>query len=296
MRAAFHSLVPGHRRSGTPVDAAAGVPPVDAAAGVPPVDAAAGVPPVDAAAGVPLKRRTIALAVVLTVHLLLLLALVFLAPSPPGQRGRETTLQLREIAADRPAPAPAPAAATNRPAVVRRDTPRMPRPLVAVPRAEPKPALFGTELMEAVDITKLPDHSAERASAATESADAGTGNSSAPGDSVALSGSGGPHGEPLYRAEWVREPTDAELAFYLPKAGVPRGAWGTIACKTISRFHVDDCVELGEAPPGSGISRAWRQAAWQFLVRPPRIGGKALIGAWVSIRIDFTKTDAGQGG
>jgi len=97
----------------------------------------------------------------------------------------------------------------------------------------------------------------------------------------------GPHGELLYAAEWARKPSDAELSGYLPR-NAPDG-WGLIACKTIPGNRVDDCVELGQSPPGSHLASAVRQAAWQFHVRPPRKGGKTLVGEWVRIRIDYER-------
>jgi len=120
------------------------------------------------------------------------------------------------------------------------------------------------------------------------------GESSASGNSGSVYGPGeGPGGARLYNAEWYRRPSHAELAGYI-RNGAPPGAWAMIACKTIEHYHVEDCIQLGESPPGSGLSRALREAAWQFLVRPPRIDGKPQIGVWVRIRFDFL--DKGEGG
>ena len=96
-----------------------------------------------------------------------------------------------------------------------------------------------------------------------------------------------PNGQPLYKAEWYRRPTHAELQTYLPPHMPPRGV-GVVACRTVANHHVEDCIELGSSPPGSHLAGAVRQAAWQFLVRPPRLGGRELIGAWVSIEIDYS--------
>ena len=102
------------------------------------------------------------------------------------------------------------------------------------------------------------------------------------GDSQRVSGSG-PNGEPLYAATWYREPSSSELSGYLSTANGP--GWGLIACRTVADYHVDDCVLLDEYPTGSNIGRAVLAAAWQFQVRPPRVGGRSMVGEWVRIRI-----------
>lgn len=115
----------------------------------------------------------------------------------------------------------------------------------------------------------------------------------AAGPAVALAGGSGPNGAgsgpggaTLYPADWYREPTDAELGGYL-KPGMPREGSGTIACRTVAQHHVEDCYILGESPRGSGFARSVLNAAWQFLVMPPRVNGKEQVGAWVSIRITY---------
>ncbi|QPI73418.1 hypothetical protein [Sphingobium sp. Cam5-1] len=124
--------------------------------------------------------------------------------------------------------------------------------------------------------------------------DAGAG-AEGKGNSPAAAGPGeGPGGVQLFEAEWYRPPSHAELASYLP-ASAPAGGWGLVACKTVENFRVENCQALGESPQGSGFARAVRLAAWQFLVRPPRVNGKSMVGAWVRIRIDYTPAPAKGG-
>ena len=94
-----------------------------------------------------------------------------------------------------------------------------------------------------------------------------------------------PNGEPLYAAAWYREPKDDVLRPYLSTANGP--GWGLIACRTAPDYRVEDCVGLDEYPHGSQINRAVIAAAWEFKVRPPRLGGRSLVGSWVRIRIDY---------
>jgi protein TonB len=97
-----------------------------------------------------------------------------------------------------------------------------------------------------------------------------------------------PNGEPLYAAKWYREPTRQELAGYLSTATAPSAA--LIACRTVPDWRVEDCQLVAENPAGSNIGRAVLAAAWQFKVRPARVGGRSQVGSWVRIRIDYTVT------
>lgn len=238
--------------------------------------------------GVSARRRTVSLVAAILINLLLLFLLLRLAPPlegrPDGQ-GETVTFNLAPDA-DKADRAPAKSVQQTRAARPRATTKPTPSP-IPPPIVPPPPSALANlipltrEDYAAADIAKLPAQEAGQGSAETG---AGAGTS---GDSAKVGS--GPHGEPLYAAEWYREPTQAELNFYLPKTGVPEGAWAEIACRTAARFHVEDCVALGDSPVGSHLGRGILEAAWQFLVRPPRVGGKSLVGAWVRIRIDFTE-------
>ena len=151
------------------------------------------------------------------------------------------------------------------------------------PRAEqpkpPRPLWVTHEEFAATDISRLPRHAEDSGDAGGQS----NGSTYGPGE--------GPGGAQLYNAAWYREPTNAEMAPYMPERVEP-GSWATIACRMVENFHVEDCQELDESPPGSGLSRALRKASWQFLVRPPRVNGEAKLGTWVRIRFDFTRPSA----
>ncbi|HYF07388.1 MAG TPA: hypothetical protein VD970_07180 [Acetobacteraceae bacterium] len=94
-----------------------------------------------------------------------------------------------------------------------------------------------------------------------------------------------PNGEPLYAASWYTEPRDEMMRDYLSTANGPGS--GLIACRTAPDYRVEECVALEEYPQGSQIARAALAMAWEFRVRPPRLGGRSLVGAWVRIRIDY---------
>lgn len=232
---------------------------------------------------VSVRRRTLSLLAAIAINILLLLLLLNLSPTIEGRpdgHNQGITFSLadsRNNAAERTR-----TVKTTRSRAKARATPTsnaraMPPPLVPVRSGALANIInLSHDEFAIADIAKMP---------APAQGEAG-GNAGAAGDS-APAGSG-PHGEPLYAAEWYREPRQSELDFYLPKTGIPAGSWAEIACQTIARFHVDNCVALADSPPGSRLARAIEAAGWQFLVRPPRVGGRSMVGAWVRIRIDFT--------
>ena len=138
--------------------------------------------------------------------------------------------------------------------------------------------------MAALDISSVPKSSSAPAATATgKPAPYGPVDAGHPGDSKRVGSA--PNGEPLYAAAWYREPYDSELAGYLSTSSGP--GWGIIACRTVPDYRVENCEIVEEYPAGSRIARSVLAAAWQFQVRPPRVGGKSRYGEWVRIRIVY---------
>lgn len=216
------------------------------------------------------RARTIALT--LAAELVFLILLFGLAPTLTETfeaPGAPLTLDLAPSAPQerKTAQRPKAKAAASKPAKAVTQRP----PLPPVPPLAKSPWIeLSKDDLAASDISKLGTRG--------EGAASKTASATGPGE--------GPGGARLYRAEWVVEPTNAELSNYMPN-GIGPGSTAEIACKTIENYRVENCRLLSETPMGSGLAQAMRLAAWQFKVRPPRIDGKPLVGAWVRIHFDF---------
>lgn len=233
------------------------------------------------------RQQGAALVLALAVEALLVIAVLSIGlhdpPKPPGTR----SLVSVNIAAppapqpDKPQPELAEAKAPLQSA---QETPPVPAP--TAPAVQPAPPIIqlSRSQLAQFDIARLPRQPGPAAAAPKAYGPVDTG---VPGDSKRVGSA--PNGQPMYAAAWYREPYDSELAGYLSTATGP--GWALIACRTASDYRVEDCVGLGEYPQGSQLQRAVLAAAWQFKVRPPRIGGVSKIGEWVRIRIEYGLKD-----
>lgn len=232
------------------------------------------------------SRRAASFALALAIEVLLLLAFFTLnfreRKRPEFEGGRLTTFDVSsESEADRSASPQKPAEVAPAPTRPPRPVPPIPSPRIELPERPLQMIEVTREEYLSGDISKL----GTAANGPSQGPQLAQGRGRSPGDSARVGTA--PNGEPLYAAEWYREPTQTELAAYLPKTRMQGTGWGLIACRTAPRYRVEDCVELGNSP-GARLAGAARQAAWQFLVRPPRKGGKPMIGEWVRIRIEIT--------
>ncbi|PKP93726.1 MAG: hypothetical protein CVT77_04555 [Alphaproteobacteria bacterium HGW-Alphaproteobacteria-16] len=232
--------------------------------------------------------RAVAVVLALLVELLLALLLLTLAPRMMDREEETVPMSTFDVAAEtkKAVEEPAPKAPSAAAQPVERVTPQpatapAPQPDTAPP-ADPPPRMLDIPLSRMPDISTLPRQPAGPPAPRRVAGPPAPGP--ATGDSQRVDGSG-PNGEPLYAASWFREPYDSELTGYLSSARGP--GWGMIACRTIADYRVDRCAIVAEYPEGSNIARAVLAAAWQFRVRPPRIGGRPQVGEWVRIRIDY---------
>ena len=242
-------------------------------------------------------RRALALGLALLIEgFLLLLLLTFSAGKRPGVEEEVVTvanLVTSEAAEQSPeTPGPAPAPRTQEQPLPRPPAQQPPSPQAAEPlppqAARPAPVPAAPPVVPvpsasppSSDVPRIPARPAPSGGRVYGPPD--TGGSSYLRDTERVGTA--PNGEPLYAAAWHREPRPDDLRAYMSTARGP--GWGLIACRTAPNYRVEDCVALDEYPEGSQINRAILAAAWEFEVRPPRRGGRLLVGSWVRIRIDY---------
>ncbi len=242
------------------------------------------------------RRKLASLAIALALELLIVLLLLTLGAQFAGREDAKeevTTFKSVEFAAppepqpETPPPSESAAETPQQPVPVPEAPPR-PSPLALNPQPAPPPPPPAQAPPQTQPSPQPQQRPAPKIGARINPnqvyGPADTGNPRTAGDSERVGTAS--NGEPLYAARWYREPSDQELAGYLSTAKGPGSA--LIECRTVPDYYVDDCKLLGESPPGSLIGRAVMAAAWQFRVRPARIGGREQVGSWVRIRIDYS--------
>lgn len=242
------------------------------------------------------RRKLASLAIAIALEGLILLLLLTLGAQIAGvedgdERATLTAIEFAAPPAPEPETADASEADTPQPdqPVTQQPLPQpqRPSPLALKPSPAPEPPPAPARPEPSPQPTTQPPAAPKIGARIRPNAGYGpvdTGNPRTAGDSEQVGTA--PNGEPLYAARWYREPTDSELAGYLSTANGP--GYALIACKTVSGYYVEGCQLLSEGPAGSMMGRAVLAAAWQFRVRPARIGGREQFGSWVRIRIDYS--------
>jgi hypothetical protein len=234
-----------------------------------------------------IRRRGIGFAIALLLEALFIIAILSLSMRSAGPEAGKRGLSTFSLEAESESKA-ADESETETPVTKQQQrefTPPIPKPLlppvnpVKAPPPSPDFIKVSKSEFDAMDLSKVP---ANGSSGAGDSKGSGQGNKGMMGPGA------GPGGVQLYPVAWLREPYDSELSPYLAAVKrVPPGASADIACRMIEHNRVENCQIIGENPRGTGLAQALRKAAWQFLVKPPRIDNKPQLGVWVRIHFDF---------
>ena len=235
-----------------------------------------------------IKRRGIGFVIALLLEAIIIIAILSLSMRAGGPAAGSRGLSTFSLEAEAESAASADKSETKTPVAKKVEsevTPPIPKPLlppinpVKVPPPNPDFIKVSKSEFDAMDLSKLP---AGGASGSGEGKGSGQGSKGMMGPGL------GPGGAQLYPVAWLREPYESELAPYLAAIKrIPPGASADIACRMAAYNRVENCQIIAENPRGTGLAKALRLAAWQFLVKPPRIDNKPQLGVWVRIHFDF---------
>ncbi len=213
------------------------------------------------------RRRAISLTLTILAHLLIAFLLWRLArcSTQTKEPGRSLTVNMlpvgdaeidRDESEKAPARAPPRRAAAPRPSRPPRHKTRAPDASVPPPVDTPFPAIWCSTRMISPPPTSARCRRANRRQRRQATRRGGRrGRRRCRG--FERRGGTGPGGQRLYNAEWYVEPAQSQLSPYLPP-NVPRVP-GRNRMPHRCPIAVEDCVQLGDSQPGSGLARAIRE-------------------------------------
>ena len=235
-----------------------------------------------------IRRRGIGFAIALLLEAIIIIAILSLSMRAGGPAAGTRGLSTFSLEAEAESSSSAEKSETETPVTQEQQraiTPPIPPPLlppvnpIKAPPPNPDFIKVSKSDFDAMDLSKLP---------ASGTSGSGEGKGSGQGAKGMMGPGLGPGGAQLYPVAWLREPYESELSPYLAAIKrIPPGASADIACRMAEHNRVENCQIIAESPRGTGLAKALRLAAWQFLVKPPRINDKPQLGVWVRIHFDF---------
>ena len=234
------------------------------------------------------RRRVLGLAIAVLLEAIVIIAILSLSMRVGGPAAGTRGLSSFSLEAEAKSSSSADKSELQTPVIKEQKSafkPPIPKPLlppvnpVKAPAPSPDFIKVSKSEFDAMDLSRLP---------AAGGSGSGDGKASEQGAKGMMGPGLGPGGAQLYPVAWLREPYDSELSPYLAAVKrIPPGASADIACRMAEHNRVENCQIIGESPRGTGLAKALRLAAWQFLVKPPRIDNKPQLGVWVRIHFDF---------
>jgi hypothetical protein len=228
------------------------------------------------------RDRAGAFGLTLAVYVLMLAIMIAFGRGPLARIQTEDALNTVLIAPPKPPPPPPP----------RQPPSRREGGSPKLHKLAPEPALVPETAARAViaPIVDLPKTEfAEEGPASSASGPSKTGGAGTDtgGNGTGTGSQSGSGGTVIYKAEWQKLNSPAELNRNMPR-NIPSGiGWGEIICRASPKFRVTECKLWGESPKGSGYGQAVLSIADLFRVKPPVVDGKPQLGAWVLIHIGY---------
>lgn len=101
----------------------------------------------------------------------------------------------------------------------------------------------------------------------------------------------------VLQPNWIRQPSASDIEAYYPKAALLSKSQGSamLRCRVSADGGLYACRVISEGPEGEGFGKAALNMTGLFDMRPMKIGGRPIDGAFVKIPVRFVIPPPSEG-